>query len=232
MKQTMATFEDIKAICIDLDDTLWPIEPVIREAEKRLHDWLASNCPDVTEGYSIDDLRELRSSVTDAHPERAHDFTWLRRRSLRRVLREYGYADEYVDTAFEVFLTARHDVTLFDDVLPGLKALASRYPLACLSNGNADVNRIGLNGHFRFSLSAREVGQPKPHRAMFDEACRRFELQAHEVLHAGDHPVQDIDGAADAGLRTVWVNRNGTAFSGNRTPDREVDSLSELAEIL
>jgi len=224
--------KNIKAISIDLDDTLWPVEPVIRLAEKRLHDWLDSYCPDVTEGYSIDDLRKLRVTVAEAHPERTHDLTWMRRHILKRVLREYGYGDEHLETAFEVFFAARHEVTLYDDVLPGLTALASRYPLACLSNGNADVNRIGLNGHFRFSLSAREVGQPKPHRAMFDEACRRFELQPHEVLHVGDHPVQDIDGAADAGLRTVWLNRNGASFSGNRAPDGEVASLAELVELL
>ena len=228
----MTTFEDIKAICIDLDDTLWPIEPVIRAAEARLHDWLDSNCPDVTEGYSIDELRDLRSEVAAAHPERTHDFTWLRRRTLRRVLREYSYGEDYLDAAFEVFFDARHDVALFEDVVPGLEALGSKYPLCCLSNGNADVGRIGLGNHFRFSLSAREVGQPKPHRAMFDEACRRFELQAHEVLHVGDHPVQDVDGAADAGLRTVWMNRNGITFSGKRAPDGEVGSLAELVGLL
>lgn len=228
----MAAFKDIRAISIDLDDTLWPIEPVIRLAEERLHDWLDSYCPAVTEGYSIEDLRDMRVTHAQAHPLRAHDFTWLRRNTLKQILREYGYGDEHLETAFEVFFAARHDVTLYDDVLPGLTALAPRYPLACLSNGNADVNRIGLEQHFRFSLNAREVGQPKPHRAMFDEACRRFELLPHEVLHVGDHPVQDIDGAADAGLRTVWVNRNGAAFSGNRAPDGEVGSLAELVELL
>lgn len=228
----MTALKDIRAITIDLDDTLWSIEPVIRLAEERLHDWLDSHCPAVTEGYSIADLRELRVTVAEAHPERAHDFTWMRRHTLKRVLREYGYGDEYLETAFEVFFDARHDVTLFDDVLPGLAALASHYPLACLSNGNADVNRIGLNGHFRFSLNARGVGQPKPHRAMFDEACRRFELQPQKVLHVGDHPVHDIDGAADAGLRTVWLNRNGITFSGKRAPDGEIGSLTELVELL
>ena len=228
----MTAFKNIRAISIDLDDTLWPIEPVIRLAEERLHDWLDSHCPRVTECWSIDDLRNLRVTVAEARPEWAHDFTWMRRHALKQVLRENGYGDEYLETAFEVFFAARHDVTLFDDVLPGLAALASRYPLACLSNGNADVNRIGLNGHFRFSLSARDVGHPKPHRAMFDEACRRFELQPREVLHVGDHPVQDIDGAADAGLRTVWLNRNGASFSGNRAPDGEVASLGDVIRLL
>lgn len=225
-------FSDVRAICIDLDDTLWPIEPVIRVAEERLHDWLDSNCPSVTEGYSIEELRALRTSVAEARPERAHDYTWMRRHILQRVLREYAYGDEYLDAAFAVFFEARNEVTLFDDVLPGLAELGARYPLACISNGNADVCRIGLDEHFLFCLSAREVGQAKPHPAMFEEACRRFELEPREVLHVGDHPVQDIDGAGDAGLRTVWVNRNGITFSGKRAPDREVASLGELAALL
>jgi putative hydrolase of the HAD superfamily len=224
-------FTGIRAISIDLDDTLWPIKPVIRAAEQRLHDWLDSHCPAVTEGYSIEELRALRNRLAEERPERAHDITWLRKRTLKQALREYGYCDEFVEAAFEVFLAARHEVTLFDDVLPGLETLGSRYPLCCLSNGNADVDRIGLS-HFQFSLNAREAGQPKPHPAMFEEACRRFELQPDAVLHVGDHPVQDIDGAAQIGMRTVWLNRNGTVFSGSRTPDREISSFLELPDLL
>jgi FMN phosphatase YigB (HAD superfamily) len=43
---------------------------------------------------------------------------------------------------------------LFDDALPALEFLASRYPLVSLSNGNADVNARGI-GHFFQGLHHR-----------------------------------------------------------------------------
>ncbi|HSH89356.1 MAG TPA: HAD family hydrolase, partial [Ramlibacter sp.] len=33
----------IKAISLDLDDTLWPIWPTIEKAEKSLHDWMVDH---------------------------------------------------------------------------------------------------------------------------------------------------------------------------------------------
>ena len=49
----------IKAISIDLDDTLWPIWPTIEKAEKALHDWLGMHAPMAAALFS--------SSRTDAN---------------------------------------------------------------------------------------------------------------------------------------------------------------------
>ena len=35
----------VRALTLDLDDTLWPVWPIIDRAEQVLHDWLASNAP-------------------------------------------------------------------------------------------------------------------------------------------------------------------------------------------
>ena len=58
----------------------------------------------------------------------AHDFTFLRKQTLRDHAREFGYAEAMADEAFEAFLQARNEVVLYDDVLPGLERLKTALP--------------------------------------------------------------------------------------------------------
>ena len=64
--------------------------------------------------------------------------------------------------AIEVFLTERNNITFFDGVVPTLQHLSQRYKLGALSNGNADINRLGLDAYFSFAYSAEQVGAAKP----------------------------------------------------------------------
>ncbi|KPK39464.1 MAG: hypothetical protein AMJ69_05590 [Gammaproteobacteria bacterium SG8_47] len=229
----MTMLAAIQAITFDLDDTLWDTLPVIRAAEEELFQWLALRYPEVARQHDIDSLKTVRMKLASEHPERAHDLTWLRRESLRRVGEAAGYSGEAVaDGGFEVFIAARHNVAFFDDALPALTQLRRSFRLAALSNGNADVYRLGLEHIFEFALSAVDVGMAKPHSAMFEAARQRLGVAPHEILHVGDHPEHDIEGAAAVGLRTAWINRDGQAWSGNVQPDLEVADLQHLVVTL
>ena len=229
----MGNISTIHAITLDLDDTLWDTTPVILLAEEKTHAWLTRHYPRVTEKYAMQDLMHLRQQVAHAEPERAHDFTYMRRKVFRWLAEEMGYpVEEFVEAAFEEYIEHRHAVTFFEDVLPVLKMLSSRYKLAALSNGNADVHRLGLGSFFEFSLTAREIGRPKPHPLMFQHACQRLGSKPASVVHVGDHPEHDIEGAAAAGLRTIWLNRDNRVWTSTVTPDAEINSLHEIAALL
>ncbi len=114
---------------------------------------------------------------------------------------------------------------------PALAALSARLPIVSLSNGNADLERIGLRHHFRHCISAREVGYAKPHAAIFEAACAKLGVAAEHVLHVGDDPYLDVGGARDAGLRTAWLNRSGAAWSHGPSPDLTIGDLDELADL-
>ncbi len=223
----------IYAVTLDLDDTLWDTAPVIQRAEEVTHGWLEQNFPRITARYSVADLMDLRREVSANEPERAFDFTYMRRKTFHIVAQEVGYPPaEVVDFAFAVFLRERHRVTLFDDVLPTLQQLHGQYRLVALSNGNAEIDRIGLAHLFEFALCAREVGRPKPHPAIYTSACARLKVQPHETVHVGDHLEHDVAGAAAAGLRTVWLNRQRLVSGVQTTADAEIHSLIELPEVL
>ncbi|MGH8078865.1 MAG: HAD family hydrolase [Lysobacter sp.] len=228
----------VHAITLDLDDTIWPIGPVIVRAENALGEWLRANAPRTAEHWPLEAMRTLRDEVAAEHPHLAHDFTQQRLITLERMLRAAGDDIALVAPAFDAFFAARCDVTHYDDSLDALDRLAAHVPLAALSNGNADLVRIGLMHVFRFQLGAREHGAAKPAASIFLAACQQLGCAPAQVLHVGDDVEMDIVGAARAGLRTCWINRPGEA--GDRRPwprpdlrpDLEFTTLTALADWL
>jgi len=224
---------DIRTITLDLDDTLWAIHPVIKRAEERLYAWIGENFPRITEQFEPVDIWNVRSEVITEHSERAHDLTFLRRTVLSRIGQAAGYDDSYVDDAFAVFDEARNDVTLFPEARPALVSLRKRFMLIAVTNGNADLERIGIRDLFDGVVSATMAGAAKPERPIFDMAVAVGGASATQTVHVGDHPLYDVHGARDAGLHTVWVNRNGDEWPDEyHSPDAEVQNVGELHDLL
>jgi putative hydrolase of the HAD superfamily len=227
----------IKCVTFDLDDTLWAIDPVIEIANNSLFDWLNRNAELFTRQFSIADLPRLRDEVLSRFPEISHSVTQIRLRLLQEGMRTAGYAPEEAEAlalqAFEVYLEARHQVEFFEHALTMLKILRERNLLiGALSNGNADVNRVGLADYFDFQFNAEGTGQEKPHPLMFEHALAQAGLRPEQMVHVGDHPVHDIEGANNAGFWTIWVNQNGQEWPGGPAPTQTVRSLSELPQAL
>ena len=152
---------------------------------------------------------------------------------LGHMAKTVGYSCDLVDDAFDVFDRIRNDVRLFADVLPTLEALSEHFPLIAVTNGNANLERIGIRHLFHDVVTAVDVGAAKPARAIFLEAVNRAGVGAKETLHVGDHPETDIVGAQRAGLRTAWVNRSGDDWPGHISPpDAIVSTIAELLAVL
>ena len=83
--------KDIRAITIDLDDTLWEIHPVIHRAERGLYEWLGEHYPRITAMFSRDAILQQRVAVAEEFPQQNHDYTFMRRTVLGRL----GIAAEY-----------------------------------------------------------------------------------------------------------------------------------------
>jgi putative hydrolase of the HAD superfamily len=160
--------------------------------------------------------------------------TLLRTLSLEEAARQVGYENyqQVAQAAFDVFIHARHDVEVFDDVIPVLQRLKQRYLLCSLTNGNADVNRVEIGEFFDLSLMARDVGAAKPHPALFAAACEFAQATPAEIVHVGDDALCDIEGALNAGLKAVWINRYQREWTGPVTPHAIICSLEELEALL
>jgi FMN hydrolase / 5-amino-6-(5-phospho-D-ribitylamino)uracil phosphatase len=225
----------IKLVTFDLDDTLWDTAPVIVSAEAVLRNWLADNAPKLGP-IPVEHLWAIRTRLVDADPSFKHRISALRRRVLFHALEDSGYphdeAQELADKSFEVFLHARHQIEIFPEVQPTLEILAKTYTLGVLTNGNADVRRLGLADYFAFALSAEDLGIGKPDPTPFLEALKRGNVDAGAAVHIGDHPGDDIAGAQQAGFRAIWFNPAGKAWEADKRPDAEISSLTELPALL
>ena len=225
--------QGIRAITLDLDDTLWAIEPVIVRAESMLWQHLSKNYSRIDEKFSADDIYNIRVAVMDEFADHWHDFRFLRKKSLERIASEAGYGLEIVEPAFDVFDRARNEVDLFVDVMPQLESLSRNFKLVAVTNGNANLDTIGIAEYFHDFISSSDVGVSKPARKIFDVAVAATGCAKEEILHVGDHPETDIDGARKAGLSTVWMNRVSAVWPEHlAAPDAEVKSMTELAELL
>jgi putative hydrolase of the HAD superfamily len=217
----------IRAVAFDLDNTLWDVDPVIARAEQLWMQWLQDHCPRISERHSLDDLRAARLELAAKEPHNAHDFTYLRIASLAAHARECGYDASIAEAAFEVFYAARNRIDLFPDVLPGLDRLRARYRLASLSNGNADLNLVGVGDYFDVSLNSRSIGAAKPARRCFERLAEELQLQPHEVIYVGDDPVLDVEASRASGLSAGWMNRTGQTW-----PDTVVRADLQVADCL
>ncbi|TAA11971.1 HAD family hydrolase [Pseudoxanthomonas winnipegensis] len=224
---------DIRAITLDLDDTLWPFAPIGERIERKLHAWLETHSPATAHQFPIKVMRELRTQVTADNPHLIHDLSALRKLTLEHALRHSGADLALLDPAFEIFYAERNRVECYPDAVDALTRIAARVPVAALTNGNADLARCGLDQHFVFQLGAREHGAAKPEASIFHAACVRLELPPEQVLHVGDHAVMDAAGAMHAGLRAAWLNREGAPWPLHEPqPDLEFSTLTALADWL
>lgn len=230
----------LQALTFDLDDTLWAVEPVIELANQTLWSWLEERAPRFTQAYQFSDLAEgsaLRAQVLSRYPEIAHSVTLIRLKLLETALADLGYpvadAQTLAAQAFAAFMEARHQVTLFAHARTSLETLHRQgLRLGALSNGNAQVKRTGLADLFEFQLNADQVGQAKPHPLMFEQALAYLQLNPTQVVHIGDHPVNDVEAAQALGIWTVWVNLSGQAWPGGRPADVEIRSLADLPDAI
>lgn len=224
----------ILAVTIDLDDTLWPVMPALERADRDLNDYLLRHYPEVARTWPIPALRALRAQVALERIDLAHDFTAQRYLTMQRAFDACGISEAPLDALFEVFAAARNSVELYPDALPALERLRALGPVASLTNGNADLERIGLHLHFAHRISARDVGAAKPDARIFLAAAEKLGIAPENILHVGDDPELDVAGARNAGMRTAWINRAGYPWPGvlGAAPDLDLRDLAGLVEWL
>jgi FMN hydrolase / 5-amino-6-(5-phospho-D-ribitylamino)uracil phosphatase len=227
----------IRAICFDLDNTLWEIGPVLMRAERILADWLGSRYPNISAAYPPGEVLKVREALLAERPDMAHDFTFLRRETFVRIALAAGYSRDsaagFAREAFVLWHAARNEVTPYAEVEPALLQLRRRFRLATLSNGNADLRRIGLAHHFEVTLHAAALGCAKPDARSYAELAAALTLTPAEILFVGDEPHADVVGPRAAGMQTVWVNRGALTWPEELPPpDHVIADLDELVALL
>ncbi|MEH6583081.1 MAG: HAD-IA family hydrolase [Halioglobus sp.] len=226
----------IQVITFDLDNTLWDVEPVLMRAEQAQRAWLEEHRPGAIDNISHEQLWQLKKTVWKQHPELAHQISQIRVQFLYELQRTAGYDEDEArsgaEAAFGVFLNVRHAVTLYEEALAVLEGLAGLYTLGALTNGNADIYKTDAAEYFDFAFLAEDVNASKPAPDMFHAAIEKAAVRPDQIIHVGDNPEHDVQGARDVGMHTIWMNSQGQDWPGGTRADREIDNLRLLPEVI
>ena len=126
----------------------------------------------------------------------------------------------------------------FPDTVDALKRLSTRFRLVILSNIDDTLflqTQRHLKVEFAEIITAEQVKSYKPAHAHFNEALRRLDVSAHQILHVAQSLYHDHVPASRFGFRTAWINRpsllSGTGLSPNAEvkPDLVFRDLASLA---
>lgn len=221
-----------QVITFDLDDTLWDMRPVLVNAEKAVRAWCDIHCPELYREHNNERLMALRTTTVAKRPELRHQISQLRIEVTREALEQCGYsaadARQLAEDAFDVFIEARHQVTLFEHAEQCLSALARHYRIGALTNGNACVYRVGLGDYFDFAFRAEELNAAKPAPEPFLAVLDHSGTRADQWIHVGDHWEHDVQGAQNIGADTIWVNSADALWPGAEKPSAQVRHIGEV----
>jgi HAD superfamily hydrolase (TIGR01549 family) len=222
----------VQAISFDLDDTLWDCAPAIANAEKALFEWHNRVTPAITELHTQNTLQDYRTEFRKNNPELKGCVTAMRMAGLREVLRAFDYPEYLAEDGFAVFYKTRSQVELYTGAEDMLKALKESYRLAAITNGNADLQSIGISMYFDQVYAANLTLLEKPAPDMFNLCLSEMDIPPNALLHIGDNPVTDIFGAKAAGVQTLWFNRYNEEWPDHlHPPDFEVSTLSDIVAL-
>jgi len=222
--------QGIEVISFDLDDTLWSGPQIIRHAEQASQNWMREHTPEVFSHFNADQLLEKRIQFLKQNPQLKNQISQSRQLFLQQLFKELELPNPQskAKACFDVFYQARQNVTLFDGVLETLYELKKQYRLISITNGNADVQQTELADMFELSLIAEDFQRPKPHGDMFEHATASLTCEPQAILHVGDHPVHDMQGAYEMGMYTCWLDDGSRQWNQTFEPDIVVKAIQEL----
>ena len=226
----------IELITFDLDDTFWDIRSTIVNAEMNSRQWSEDRIGEKIEWGTFEDFMKIRSELVKKDPSLEYDLGMLRKKTIahhtKKFFKNTKDFNEFIEDAYIFFLGERHKVTFYDDVVLVLEELYSEYKLGVLTNGNADVNKLGIGHLFDFSISSMDVKSNKPDKAHFVKAHELSQVDFKNTLHVGDHPVNDIFGARNLGINTMWFNLNNLNWEVDDNPPIQFNKWSEFHDLI
>jgi len=230
-------------VVFDLDDTLWNTLDTLHAAHEAMVVALGELCPDMQIGSRESFADEMKATMAQ-HPDRSHDFTFIRLEMLQRLTGSQDVALK----AFDAWFARRNAPTLFEGALEALRALREAgLKVGTLTDGSSDPTRMdGLREIVDFAVSSEEAGAAKPDRRMFELCEEKSGCKPAELVMVGDNAKKDVAGAKAAGWRAIWVRPpqnaivnssfdlggGGGGDGGELGADATVDHVAEIQGVL
>ena len=125
--------------------------------------------------------------------------------------------DNFFKIAYEHFAEAGV-WKLYPEVPGVLEKLQPRFQLAVVSNFDGRLRfileHLGISKYFAHVFVSSELGADKPDPEIYGRAVKLMNLKPNEVLHVGDDPERDWEGATAAGLSVFRLDRKRNSLRG------------------
>ncbi len=227
-----------KAVFFDLVNTLVRHDPWPEERQQRALKQYDIEVPkqDLRRGFwAANDYfsREAaRSPIEQRSPEDKIEVfieferTWLREAGVE-------VSREQAAKLLELLRLNTEGVVPFDDTVPALAELRNRgIVVGLVSNLDMTLEKFcpdfDLASHLDFVCVSHEVGFEKPHPEIFGVALKHANAEASEVIMVGDQFHSDIAGALGAGIKPLWLDRDGVF--DDHVDCQRIGNLMEILE--
>ena len=223
-----------KVIFFDLDDTLINS----RYAEyNAISEFRRNNKFDnITDGDFCKTWKEITERLYNQYLR--GDFSFEEQR-IRRIIETFSFygrkiSIEDAKEKFEEYLKIyEKNWILFDDTIDVLEKLKLKYKLAVISNGDGKqqmdkIVQTGIKKYFQEIIISSEIGSAKPNKKIFEVSCERMNALPEECIMIGDKFHVDIEGAINAGLMGIWIDRKNEDLEYKY----KIKKLSEISKFL
>ena len=222
----------IHLITLDLDNTLWDIEKTMVRAEKELRMHLKSVSEKAFDIYCSETTSEIRNRLLREQPGLRSNLTEFRKVLLGEIFFRAGNSIQdskiLASSAFNTFFEFRNKVVFFEGAIDVLTALSEKYKVYALTNGNADIKMIGIDKYLSGAVSSADVGVSKPSPEIFEAVLNKAGEEAESCIHVGDDYEDDIVGANNAGMASIWLNHRHQSDPSMNLATKVVSKVTEI----
>lgn len=230
----------LKAIFLDLDNTLWNHNAAQEKSIEKVYDDLIKLFPISDDKATFTKIYDhCNDKVWDEYKKGKLNHEEVRINRFIDLLSRYNISDKELAVKFNQLYLSLYPTWsyLIEGARELLDELNKKYPLGIITNGFPETQSIKLEksnliGYFKWIIYSGEVGKAKPHREIFEYALRKANLSNEEVIYIGDDFEGDIIGAKKAGIKTIWFNIENKEEQRKKYADYIINNLKEISVIV